>query len=549
MKRPQRALVLGLDGASFDVIHPLVRAGRLPNLGAWMAAGQHTALHSTVPPMTFPSWTSFLTGLEPGSHGVFDFTQKLPGRYRIRFTNASDRAGASLYERVTRSGGSVLALGMPATFPPEPVAGLLVCGFDAPVSTGSDPRRASDPALYRTLAERVGPWMTPDLDEGAADGAWHEHAVDVLLARVDRKLAFALEALAELRRRGDDPQLMTIVFAESDTVAHHFWRDHDPASPRHDPAASRKRRGAVATVYERLDEACGVLRRAFGEEAACFVVSDHGSGGAARRVVHLNRHLEACGLLRRRTRGGGPGLDALARSSRDTALRWLPPRAAEAIFRRLRPAAARLESAARFGGLDWAHTSAFSEEANTQPGVWINRSGREQAGCVRTCDYERVRDEVIAALQQWKLPGDEPVVARARRREEVYAGPFWERAPDVVVELGLEAGYALSLVATPWSEEPTALRWLGEDELAGGRGRGMNGTHRPEGIWIASEAGGGPPLREASIVDVAPTILAALGIPWDESLDGRALPRVREGYSHDEERRVAERLRKLGYLE
>jgi len=549
MTRPRRALVLGLDGASFDVIRPLVEAGRLPNLAAWMSEGQHAPLESTVPPMTFPSWTSFLTGLEPGRHGVFDFTQKITGHYRIRFTNATDRSGASLYQRVTRAGGSVLALGMPATFPPEPVAGLLVCGFDAPVSTGSDPRRASDPALYRALARRVGPWMTPDLDEAAADDAWHERAVDVLLRRVDRKLAFALAALAELRHRGRDPQLLTIVFSESDTVAHHFWRDHDPHSPRHDPTASRKRRGAVEAVYTRLDEACGALRRAFGEDAACFVVSDHGSGGAGRHVVHLNRHLEACGLLRRRSTKRTPGLDALARSTRDSALRWLPPRVAEAVFRQLRPAAARLESSARFGGLDWAHTAAFSEEVNTQPGVWINCAGREEAGCVPARDYESVREEVIAALLGWTLPNGEAVVARARRREEVYAGPFCDRAPDVVVELGSEAGYALSLVATPWLRSPQALRWLADDELAGGRGRGMNGTHRPAGIWIASGGRAAPSLEDANIVDVAPTILDALGIPWDESLDGRTLARAHHSYSREEERRMAERLRKLGYLE
>jgi predicted AlkP superfamily phosphohydrolase/phosphomutase len=546
-----RLLVLGLDGATFDVIRPLAAAGRLPHLARWMREGHALPLRSTLPAMTFPAWSSFLTGLGPGRHGLFDFTQKVEGAYRVRFTNAGDRQGASLFARVSRAGGTVLALGMPATFPPEPLRGLLVPGFDAPVSTGTDARATSDPALYREIARRVGPWMRPDLDEGGGGEAWHERAVGTLLARIGRKTAFALEALAALARAGRAPDLACVVFSESDTVAHHYWRDHDPASPRHDPSASATRRGAVAAVYERLDAACGELRRAFGEEHACLVVSDHGSGGASRHVVHLGRRLEECGLLRRAP--GAGRVEALARRARDTALRVLPPGATQALFRRTRPVAARLESAARFAGFDWRRTAAFSEDVNTQPGVWINRAGREARGCVADDDYERVRGKVIDALLDWKLPSGAPVVARALPREEAYTGPRVARAPDVVVELALESGYAASVVPTPWGTggtgaHPSSLRRLDDHELAGGRGLGMNGTHRPEGILIASAATGCAAAASASIVDVAPTALAAIGLGWDGSLDGASLVPAHR-YGAEEEALVAERLRALGYLE
>ncbi len=541
MRSLRPVLVLGLDGATLDVVRPLAAAGRLPNLARFIDEGLAAPLPSTVPPMTFPSWSSFLTGLSPGEHGLFDFTQKLPGEYRIRFTNATDRRGASLDRRVSEAGGAVLSLGMPATFPPEAVQGLLVCGFDAPVSTGSDARGASDPALYRRVASRIGPWMVPDLDEGEDDEAWHERAAGVLLTRVRRKTAFALEALAELRRNGRPPSLVTLVFSESDTVAHHFWRDHDPASPRHDASASELRRGAVGAVYEALDAACGQLRAAMPDETTCFVVSDHGSGGAARRVVHLNRHLESCGLLRR-ARDRGPGWDGLARAARDRALQVLPPKAAQALFRRLRPAAARLESAARFGGLDWSGTAAFSEEANTQPGVWLNLAGREAEGCVAAGDREQLLAEVIDALLDWKLPSGEPVVARARPREEVYRGPFVDRAPDIVIELAQDAGYGLSLVQTPWASRPEPLRELADDELAGGRGRGMNGVHRPDGLWIGPADVSCP----TDIVGVAPAILHALGLDEGTAPTHEAAPRA---YTDEEAAIVQARLQKLGYLE
>jgi len=538
-------LVLGLDGATLDLVRPLAAAGRLPNLARWMQEGEARPLASSVPPMSFPAWSSFATGLEPGAHGIFDFTQKLPGAYRLRFVNARDRAGRSLFARVSEAGGSVLALGMPATAPAEPLRGLLVPGFDAPVSAGSDAGFASDPALYREIASRSGPWMTPDLAEGVNAEGWHERAADILPRRVARKTRFALEAIRRLRAAGRGPHLACVVFSESDTVAHHFWRDFDTASPRHDPGASLLRRSALAVVYEALDAACGELRAAFGEDALCVVMSDHGAGGASHRVVHLNRRLEECGLLRRAS--AGASWDALARSARNAALRLLPPRLVQAAFRRARGTAARLESVARFGGFDWRRTAAFSEEANTQPGVWLNLEGREAEGCVAHADRERLLREVTEALLDWKLPGGGPVVARARRREEVYDGPFVERAPDVVVELALDAGYGLSLVPTPWSTgRPDSVWSLEGMALAGGRGRGMNGTHRPDGMLLAVGPGREVLAGVEALKELAPACLRAMGLPWSGGNDPARAPAP---YTAEEEAEVAARLRALGYLE
>jgi hypothetical protein len=280
-------------------------------------------------------------------------------------------------------------------------------------------------------------------------------------------------------------------------------------------------------------------------------MSDHGMGGASDKVVHLNRYLAERALLRRRA-GPGRFMDRSARRLRDVALAWLPAAVAQQIFRRARAAAAELESRARFGGFDWRRTLAFSEEANTNPGVWINLQGREAEGCVSPADYEAVRDRVIEVLLAWRLPSGDPVVARALRREEVHRGPHVERAPDIVVELALDAGYGLSLVATPWSEGGDqgagipSLRILSADEQAGGRGRGMNGTHRSEGIWIAVGPGAlshEPPTR---LTEVAPWIANAMGLVWTAP---KGTGQQSVAYDDDEEAMVAERLRALGYLD
>ncbi len=558
--------MLGLDGASLAVIEPLARAGRLPTLARWLQQGAASPLGSTVPPMSFPAWTTLSTGLLPGDHGVFDFTQKIAGAYRIRFVNASDRRGETIFARASRAGARVVCLGMPATFPPEPLNGLAVAGFDAPISTGTHASSASDPVRYQAIAERAGDWMQPELDETARDEGFHERAVGVLVRRVERKTEFALETLRQLGMGVSGghggPELVSVVFSESDTAQHHYWRDFDPTSPRHDPSASAVRRDAIAAVYEALDTACARIAGAMGDDARVIVVSDHGAGSASDRVVHLGARLAECGLLRRSRKAAGTPVDAIARSGRDLALRLLPPSLAQRVFRRVRGTAARIESLARFGGTDWSHTVAFSEEVNTQPGVWLNVRGREASGVIEPHDVERVRRDVIDALLDWKLPGGGPVVARALPREDVYAGPCRDLAPDVVIELALDRGHGLSLVPTPWrSAAVTSIRQLAADEHAGGRGRGMNGVHRPLGIFLAATrecvAAAGWPSRDGmrSIEAVAPAVMRLLGIAAPIADDTPALPNdstaalASRPYDASEQALIADRLRALGYLE
>jgi hypothetical protein len=127
-----------------------------------------------------------------------------------------------------------------------------------------------------------------------------------------------------------------------------------------------------------------------------------------------------------------------------------------------------------------------------------------------------------------------------------------ERAPDVVVELALDAGYGLSLVPTPWDSDFTgSLRTLEPFELAGGRGRGMNGTHRPDGVLLAVGESAESLLAHPRprLEDVAPTLLDALGVAPDPALDGISLSGPPRGYHREEEALVADRLRRLGYLE
>src|SRR5262252_521423 len=131
-------LVIGLDGATLDLVRPWVAAGRLPVLASLMARGAWAPLRSTIPAATFPAWSSLVTGVNPGRHGVFDFTERVPGTYRVRFVNGSHRRVPALWSHLAACGKRVVVLTVPATYPPEPVPGVMVSGFDSPLTTAID---------------------------------------------------------------------------------------------------------------------------------------------------------------------------------------------------------------------------------------------------------------------------------------------------------------------------------------------------------------------------------------------------------------------------
>src|SRR5262249_51635979 len=131
-------LVIGLDGATLDLVGPWVKQGRLPVLGRLMREGAWGRLRSTIPAATFPAWTSLVTGVTPGRHGILDFTERVPGTYRLRFVNGSFRRAPAMWTRLTHAGRRVAVVTVPATYPPEPVAGIMVSGFESPLSAAVD---------------------------------------------------------------------------------------------------------------------------------------------------------------------------------------------------------------------------------------------------------------------------------------------------------------------------------------------------------------------------------------------------------------------------
>ncbi len=415
-----RSLVIGLDGADLDVIGAL-GPDRLPELHRLMERGAWARLESVKPFATLPNWTTFLTGVDPGRHGVFDFTTR--EGYRVAFTAGTVREAPTVAARLDKLGLACACVGFPATWPPEHLEhGVFISGWDSPVAFEADRSFVWPPSVHDAITARFGPMRFDDVDEFDAEReGWHARLPNALIDRIRNKTELASWLLDE---RGWD--LFAFYFGESDTAAHHLWSLWDAASPRHPGGTSEAEREGLARVYEALDAAVGTLvDRAGGEGVEVTLISDHGSGGASDEVLYLNRALAEAGLLTFHERGLiGP----LVTRAKDIALTGLGGRARQLLFSLAgRALPGLVESRARYGAIDFDRTRAFSDELNYFPSVSFNVRGREPRGIVEPRDLPALTREVESVLRSIVSPwSGERVVREVWPREELYEGPFVE---------------------------------------------------------------------------------------------------------------------------
>ncbi len=503
-----RTLLLGLDGATFDVIGPLVARGRMPVLAELAARGVRARLRSTCPPVSAPAWVTFLTGMQPGRHGVFNF-QNLDARRYSGFSetlvNSSYFRGDTLLDHLGRVGGvRTLAYRIPMTYPAWDVPnGVVVAGPPLP-----DRRRAYARPL--AVEAEIGPTSPLSHDElstakrardVSAIDACNRFELDLLERTVTRYLAAGTE--------------LVIGFTGIPDGLHHaFWATHDPSSPLHEPDAPEALRTIIERWYEAIDAAIGRILAGCDEQTAVIVLSDHGGGPAPLRHVNLNAFLRASGLLtvagERRAHLASGARRAIDRARQELPGRmWLKRHLPERVQRRLRT----LRNAT--GAVAWERTQAYAIPIFYPiTGVWVNLIGRQPKGTVAPgADYERLRDSLVAGLSELRDPATgAPLVAGVWRREDVYRGPHAADAPDLIVETvaGHHGGFDLDRLVT---DVPAAAL------------RNISGSHTAEGIFIAA----GGPFRQAavlespSLADVLPTAVHLVGAPLPDDLDGHVL--------------------------
>ncbi len=547
-------LVLGWDGACLELVDRFRSEGRMPALDALLRRGRAWRVRSTTPAVTFPAWTTFLTGAEPDHHGITDFTAPRPGSYGVRFLNATHRRLPTALARLSDAGLRVGQYGVPATWPPEERGVFEICGFDTPLGATGGARATHPRELADLLRRRHGRLGVEGVPQSRIDETWHERTRERLVADVELRTRIACELL-----RDHDLDVFVLHFMEPDTASHHYWQFDDTGSPRH----RRGPTGVLADVYAALDRSLAELLSAAGAGADVMLLSDHGSAGASDRVVFWNRLLADLGWLRfRPTRGEG-----LAVRLRRAALDVLPVGLQARAFAAAGPFAGRLESGARFAGIDWKGTRAYSDELPYFPSIRLNLAGREPEGVLREEDRGALIEEITARLLSLRDPFDGGAVVDAvRRREELFDGPFVQQYPDLILELRRPGGYAYGAGSSRAGLEREAIRRWRSDEASGAKGSATSGVHGDFGLGVVVAPGieAGRAEEECRLADFTVTMLALAGVSPSEFMRGRCLLEAGDGlrapravpavpvaaveYDEAAEREVEERLRALGYL-
>lgn len=271
----RRAVVIGLDGVPASYLAERLAAGTMPALAELLRAGRMVAMDSSVPPVSGVAWASLSTGVNPGRHGIYGFTELRPGTYDLRFPNAASLLVPRVWDRLAEDGGRSVVLNVPGTYPAQaPPGSLLVSGFVSPRLT----RSVSPPGWFPRVEElgyRTD--VDPELDWSDA-GAVAAELLD--LTEVRRRLWWtAWEQV--------DWSLFWGVFTETDRLHHFHW------GRRGEPWID----GILDRLYQAIDDHLAEVSARLGDGDALFVVSDHGFA-PIRAEVHLNEWLAGEGFLR-----------------------------------------------------------------------------------------------------------------------------------------------------------------------------------------------------------------------------------------------------------
>lgn len=556
-----KLLVIGLDGAPFELIQQWTRSGHLPNLARLIEQGSFGVLRSTIPVHSPTAWASFITGLNPGNHGVFDFVRREMDGYRLRVIRADQIKGDSLWHLLGQNGRQVGVMNVPMTYPPEKVNGFLISGLGTP-----------DYVTYT-----YPPEMSEELN---AD----DYRVNKkFFYTVDRQDEWLDDIFAITKKRGETAvklvkekpwDFFMVVFRNTDEICHFYWHHMDETHPKHDPDAPPKYKTAILDLYQLVDKWVGEIVASAPEQTNVVLMSDHGAGPLYRDVF-LNEWLLQQGWLKLKDDVTNPkrfaslmqrfGItrknisDLLTRLNLHRVEVWIKKVLGERIH-----VLPRDERPEFLNAIDWTQTKAYSFGYYGQ--IFINVEGREPEGIVAPGEeYESLRAEIAQKLMEITDPEDgRSVVDNVYTREELYHGSQLDSAPDLLAIMRnltyiTRKGYEFAQQRGTLFREPYTNE---------------TGSHRLEGILI----GAGPDIRaghsltEREIYDLTPTLLHLLHCPIPNYMDGQIITDIfnpdflkeqpiqyknmeMEGrqdqsdeWDADSEAEITNRLKGLGYL-
>jgi predicted AlkP superfamily phosphohydrolase/phosphomutase len=551
--------VIGLDGATFRLIGPWVNEGKLPVLGKLMEEGAWGDLESTIHPLSPQAWASFMTGKNPGKHGIFEFVDHEPNSYAIRYVNGGSVRGQKLWELLSDAGKRVCVINVPFTYPPDRVNGYLIAGLDAP-GTHSD--FCYPPEVLDELTDEFGEYRLRQHPYKAKPETYIEE--------ISGQFDYILKVAKYLKAK-EPWDLFVVVFESTDLVQHFYWHYAFPEDFGIPPTENRNLAEAILDVYVKIDKGLGELLKLCDSDETVIVMSDHGFA-PCRRIFFMDKWLYAQGYLAYHDKKQRSFV--LTRALHTGFQRYFPNKLKGWVTALVPGLRDQLRSYLTTATIDWQRTRAFSLGIDST-NIFINVRGRFPEGIVEEGrQYEHLRDEIAERLGDLGDPETgERIVERVYKREELYHGDCLSKAPDLLVtwknfEYNTRRGY-----------QRTGDGFLGSSlefsDVSGYSSLQKSGTHHVKGVFVAKGLAvkNQDAFQGARIVDLAPTILYLSGERIPKDMDGRIIEEIiKDGflsdnpirfgspggldgatrsssYSEGEEKYIRDKLKGLGYID
>jgi predicted AlkP superfamily phosphohydrolase/phosphomutase len=273
MNHATKVAVLGLDGVPFSLLQDFFAKGIMPRLAETAKSGTFLRMETSLPCVSSVAWTSFMTGKNPGDHGIFGFTDVWPDKLALRLPSFDDIRSTVIWNALP--GKTSVVVNLPFTYPARPLKGILISGFVAPLFERS------------VYPESMIAWLK---------SRNYRIDVDAVKGRQDRRffvrdlfetLKIHSEVMLTLMERGNW-DLFIGVITGTDRL-HHFFFDaaQDPSHPLHKDFIDYYR--MIDSFFSRFVERCGKFAR-------LIVLSDHGFT-RLKTQVYLNHILKTMGYI------------------------------------------------------------------------------------------------------------------------------------------------------------------------------------------------------------------------------------------------------------
>jgi len=506
MSSNKKFILIGLDGATWDVLIPLTEKGKLPAIKKLIEKGVWGELKSTIPPVTGAAWVSLATGKNPGKTGVFDFLNRKDNSYKLHPTTSADLKGSNFWDYIASNSNKVGLANYPMLlFPPYRINGFMVSN----IAFSSSADIAYPKSLRRELNEVCGGYenFVPYHDEKYDD-------VSLFLEDLNRVLDKQIKATLYLLKQ--EWGLFVYVISATDWIQHLMWKYIDTNHSLYEQKTSDKYKEEFIKFWQKVD---GFLREIIktNKEANIFIVSDHGFG-PQEGCFNLAKWLEQKDYLLRikgSTNSIYIGLKRILMpfllSMGKTRLRGLVP---DKFTRKVRSGVV----VDITNEIDFSRSKAYVM-GHTLPfgAIYINKTGRDPKGNVNEEEYEALKLKIKRELKNLKEDIGEDVDVYIYDSSEIYKGRKTELAPDIIFTIDnwkcvINDG---QLDGALFKNGPYSSR--------------HTGSHRMNGIFIAygpDIQDSGEKLNGLKIYDIAPTILHMFGIAIPMDIDGRVLKEI-----------------------